>query len=131
MSHSKKELADYRFKQAEGAIATAILLINAEDWNAAIGRLYYACFYAVSAYLILNDINAHTHSGTKTQFNKELIKTGKMSGEFGTLFNKLLEDRQEADYEFFTTFKGEDVTPLLPQTQAFVQAISELINKTE
>ena len=91
MNYSKKEFADYRFKQAEAAITTATLLINAEDWNAAVSRLYYACFYAVSAYLISNDIKANTHSGAKTQFNKELIKTGKMSTEQGGLYNDLVK----------------------------------------
>jgi len=127
MSHSKKELAEYRFNRANETIEEAILLAEKKHWNATVNRLYYACFYAVSAYFVLHDLKSNTHKGAKVQFNKELIRTEKLREEHGELYNKLFGFRHDADYEDFVIFTEEEVAPLLPQSQAFVQAISELI----
>ncbi len=131
MSYSKKELADYRLKRANETIEEAALLMQAEHWNAVINRLYYACFYAVSAYLVLEEIHASTHAGTKIQFNKTLIKTELLNLEHRDLYDDLFNFRNKADYKDFTEFTREQVTPLLPQSQTFIQAISQLINKIE
>lgn len=32
-------------------------------WYAAANRMYYACYYMVSALLLKNGLNAHTHGG--------------------------------------------------------------------
>lgn len=41
-----------------------------------INRLYYACFYAVIALLIKNNISTQTHDGARTQFGLIFVKTG-------------------------------------------------------
>lgn len=76
MTFSKTELVRYRIERAEEAFKDAQLLANEERWNAAANRLYYSCFYIVSAYLVLKGIKSTTHSGLKSAFNQELIKSG-------------------------------------------------------
>jgi len=83
MSYSKEELVQYRIQRAREAFADAEYLVNEERWNAAANRMYYACFYVVSAYLAFRDLNAVTHSGLKSAFNLELVKTGKIDREDG------------------------------------------------
>lgn len=39
-------------------------------------RLYYACYYAVTALLISNGLNATTHAGVRTMLGLKFIKTG-------------------------------------------------------
>ncbi|MFZ2901027.1 MAG: HEPN domain-containing protein, partial [Saprospiraceae bacterium] len=53
-------------------------LVKEERWNAAANRMYYSCFYVVSAYLAFKGLTAATHSGLKSAFNQELIKTGRI-----------------------------------------------------
>ena len=95
--HTKKELVAYRIARAKEAFEDACILTQNERWNSATNRMYYACFYAISAYLALKDLNSATHSGLKSSFNRELVKTGKVEMEDGALFNKLFGMRQEAD----------------------------------
>jgi len=38
------------------------------------------------------------------------------------------DERNDSDYEDFAIFTAEDVIPLLPQTQEFIDAIKRLIN---
>jgi len=52
----KDALVKYRITKAKETLADIDLLLQSRLWNIAINRLYYACFYAVSALLAENDI---------------------------------------------------------------------------
>jgi uncharacterized protein (UPF0332 family) len=56
MTYSKEELARYRISRAWEALDESRVLAETGHWNTATNRLYYACFYIVSAYLILKGI---------------------------------------------------------------------------
>ncbi len=87
MSYSKKDLINYRIDRAEETLADARLLVSEKRWHSATNRLYYSCFYIVSAYMIYAGNTATTHSGLKFLFNKELVKAGTVSKADGVLFN--------------------------------------------
>ena len=46
-----KDLVLYRMARAQETLEDARILANAGRWNVCVNRLYYACFYAVSALL--------------------------------------------------------------------------------
>ncbi len=129
MSYSKEELIKYRIDRARESLEDAQILVNDERWNAAANRLYYACFYIVSAYLVLKGINSATHSGLKSAFNKELILSGKIDKPEGLMFNKLFSIRQQVDYEDFTEALPEEIKPLIPKIQNLINEIEALIQK--
>lgn len=60
---SRDEYIRYRFQRAEESFEEALILAKEHRWNAVINRLYYACFYAVIALLIKNNIPTQTHDG--------------------------------------------------------------------
>lgn len=131
MSYSKEELIKYRLERAKEAFEDGEILANNLRWNSAANRMYYACFYMVSAYLIKKDLKATTHSGLKSTFNKELIKSGKVERESGKLFNKLFGMRQEADYEDFYEVEESDLKPLIPKISDLFKEIELIINGDE
>ena len=51
MKEAKDNLVRYRITKARETIEDARILANANRWNPCVNRLYYACFYAVSALL--------------------------------------------------------------------------------
>ena len=57
--------------------------------------MYYACFYAVIALLIKNNISTQTHDGARTQFGLIFVKTGIIDKESGKLFSKLFDYNEE------------------------------------
>ena len=131
MSYSKEELVQYRMARARESLKDAEILVKEERWRSAANRMYYACFYAVSAYLAFLGLKATTHSGLKSAFNQELVKTGKIVKSEGVLFNKLFSLRQEADYEDFTEIKADEITPMLPEVEKLIYEIDELIKKED
>lgn len=51
-------LVEYRLERAHNTLEEADYMRNGNYYNAAINRLYYACFYAASALLIAKGIEA-------------------------------------------------------------------------
>ncbi len=101
MSDYKEEYIKYRIEKSERAYLDAKLLASEKSWNACINRLYYSCYYIVSALVLQNDIETQTHSGLKTQFNLHYTKTKKISIEMGKLYSDLIDSRQKGDYETY------------------------------
>lgn len=95
---NREEYVNYRFHRAEESYEKALILAKEERWNAFINRLNYACFYAVIALLIKNNISTQTHDGARTQFGLIFVKTGIIDKESGKLFSKLFDYRQKGDY---------------------------------
>ncbi|MBC8184390.1 HEPN domain-containing protein [candidate division KSB1 bacterium] len=125
----RSDLIKYRLKRAEETYKEALLMKEANHWNACANRLYYACFYAVIALLEKNDYASSKHSGVKSIFNKNFVKTGLISKDQGELYNNLFDSRQEGDYVDFVFFKAPDIEPWLPKVKEFIANISKLIEK--
>lgn len=72
---TRDDLVKYRMRRAEETILELPILIENKLWNTAVNRLYYACYYAVTALLASRDINASTHSGGRQMFGLHFVKT--------------------------------------------------------
>lgn len=129
MNYSREELANYRIERALESIEEAKILAVGNHWNTTASRLYYACFYSASAYLISNDIQAGTHTGVKTAFNKELIKTSLLPKDYGIIYSKLFNLRQDADYRDFRDFSEVEIKPLIKIVEKIVEQLISLIKK--
>lgn len=72
----RSEYIAYRIQNAKDTIGELETHIQNKYWNTAGNRMYYACFYAVSALLMKYEIYASTHSGTIQMFGKHFIVNG-------------------------------------------------------
>lgn len=131
MTQWSKELFFYRLERAQETLEDARILAISERWNACVNRLYYACFYAVSALLIKEGYSSSKHTGVRSLFNLHFVKTGVVPKELARIYNDLFERRQESDYTDFITFKESQVQPLIPQAEEFVERISILIHENK
>lgn len=131
MSYDKKDLINFRLEKAKESLEEAEALAKLEHWNTVANRLYYACFYAVSAYLSSVEIQAITHKGVKSAFHNELIKPGLISETLGKFYNDLFNKRQEADYKDFVKLQKEAIQALMPEAIEFVNAINAIIKFDE
>ena len=62
-------LVQYRFERAYLTLKEADYMCKGDFFNAAINRLYYACFYAATGLLIAKGIDTGTHNGVKTMLS--------------------------------------------------------------
>lgn len=124
-----EELVLYRLSRAREALDEAKVLSDTQHWNAAVSRLYYACFYAVSALLLKCDLASTKHTGVRSLFNKHFVKTAKVSRDIAMIYNDLFERRQESDYDDFLTFEADDVRQWSNGANLFVSKIVSLIDQ--
>lgn len=121
--NSRSEFINYRLQRAEESYNDAIILAENERWNAVINRLYYACFYAVIALLLKNDIETQTHDGSRTQLGLKYIKTGLIEKRFGRIYSKLFDMRQKGDYGDLFDYDKETAYPLIKSTREFIDEL--------
>lgn len=117
----------YRLDKAEEAYSAAELLCGAGQWNAAVNRLYYACFYAASALLLQRNIGAKSHAGVLGMFSEHVVRKGDMTVEEFHVYSKLLSWRAKGDYSDLFDFTKEDLDMVLTPTRNFIDKITNLI----
>lgn len=120
MKGSQADYIKYRIDRSREIFHDANLLASNKRWNSCINRLYYSSFHLVNALLTIDCITAKTHEGLKTKFFQYYIKTNLIELEFGRLYSKLIDWRQESDYSDFVDFEEKDVLPLIIQVNNFL-----------
>ena len=118
----------YRLEKAQEVYQAACILCDAGQWNSAVNRLYYACFYSASALLLYLHINAKSHSGIIGQFSEHVVRTGLVSTDEFRVYAKLLNWRSKGDYNDLYDFCQEDVEPIVPKVRQFIGKVASLID---
>jgi len=122
------EYVRYRIAKANETYQAACLLVNGKMWNSAINRLYYACFYIVTALLLNRKIIAKTHSGVISRFSEVFVRSGQVSMNDFRTYSKLINWRSKGDYSDMFDFEEDDVLPLLDKTAVFIKNVTDLIH---
>jgi len=130
MAYNKQDYINYRIQKAKETFSEVEVLINNEFWNTSVNRMYYACFYAVSALLITQNVESSSHSGTRQKFGELYVKTGKIDRTLAKHYTDLFEKRSKGDYNDFFDFDRETVLRLYPLTRSLLLCIEELILET-
>lgn len=123
----RDELVKYRIQKAEDTIKEIEPLTQQGFYNTAVNRLYYSCFYAVTALLVHHEIGTTTHSGVRNKFGHYFIKKGVISQKIGKAYSKLFNMRLTSDYGDFFDYAEEDVVDMLPDAQELIMEIKNLI----
>jgi len=123
---SLQVLIAYRIERAHGTFEEALLMQREGHWNACANRLYYACYYGVTALLASKGLSSSKHTGIKSFFNLHFVKPGIISIEDGRLYSRLFDARQEGDYVDFVSFEKDDVEPWIADVRSFLETVSRL-----
>ena len=129
MTEWSKDLISYRMARSNESMEDARILANAGRWNACVNRLYYACFYVVSALLVRHGLSSSKHTGVRSLFNKQYVKTGKIPKDLARIYNDLFERRQEGDYIDFVMFQESQVQAWIAEAEQLVGHIRNLIER--
>ena len=130
MSLSDEErriMVELEIERAEKIVQQFAVLQEQKFWDTLVNRMYYAIFHAVSALLIHNAIQVHTHRGALIAFNKEFVRTGVFSAEEGHLFSQLEGLRERGDYNCFIDATEEEIVPMIEPLKALIEKIKQVI----
>ena len=122
----KELLIKLQTEKARRFLSQADQMMGMEIWELAANRYYYACFHAVQALFIKNDINAHSHAGTNTQFSLHFVQTGIVELSYGSFLARLFQLRQKADYNCAYEIGENDISEIGQLAHGFVDRILSL-----
>ena len=122
-------LINLKIDKAKETIKEISFLIEKGFYRTAANRLYYSCFYIVSALLLQKGFEARTHQGIITLFALHFVKTGIVSIEDGQLYRSLFELRQTGDYDDVKEISKDDVVTRFQPAEKFIKTIENIINK--
>jgi len=123
----KQELVAYRISKAKETLREVDTLINHKFWSTSVNRLYYACYYAVIALLVKNEIKAQTHAGVRQMFGLHFVKTGLIDTDLGKFYSDIFDKRQTGDYDDYVTFTEIEVKSLIQPAKQLINEIERLL----
>ncbi|HEY0826951.1 MAG TPA: HEPN domain-containing protein [Bacilli bacterium] len=126
---SKEVQCNAMLEKSERYYRSAIRDLDSSIYDRGVSTLYYSAFYSITALMILREESSSKHKHTRAFVNKELVSKGVISVELGRMYNKLMDDRQDADYDPLASFSEEYVALLLEQVNKFNSEIRKIINK--
>jgi uncharacterized protein (UPF0332 family) len=121
----------YRRERAKETLQEAQIMLDNNKLIAAVNRIYYAVFYEVLALLLTKGLSSPKHSGVRSLFNKEFVKTGIISEQSGDFYNRVSGFRQRADYEDFVGFEIQKVKSWFNSAKEFIDSVEKVINETD
>ena len=126
---SRKALVEYRLERAYSTMQEAAVMTEKEFYNAAVNRLYYACYYATEALLLKHKIEAKSHAGVKAMLGLHFVSKGLVPISIGKILSTLYEKRQSGDYDDFIYCDKEMTDDLTIQAQTFIDYIGKLVKE--
>lgn len=122
-----KEKIDQRLKKCRQALGDAYYLLQDERYLAAVNRMYYAAFYAITAFFASKNWVVKTHSGVKSKVYIELTSQKLITIEESKTFDLLSSKRHEFDYDDEVDYNVKDILHLYEKTKEFIIKIESLI----
>ena len=101
------------------------MALEAGRLHSAINRMYYACFYMVSALLRAEGHTSSKHTGIRALFIQHWIKPGRLPTQFSDCYRELFDLRHQGDYDDFAEFSLNEVRAWYDEAQSFLARIGE------
>lgn len=118
-------LVRYRLEQADEALKATRMLLDGNLPRVAVGRAYYAMFYAVLALLASRQQGTSKHAAVLSLFDLEFVKTGMLSPHFSQWLHEAFDLRQRADYREMFTVSPERAAEVAREAEQFVAAVKQ------
>lgn len=97
----KEALITFRMERARETLFEAQVQMDNALWRVAVNRLYFACFYAITALLVTKDDYPKTHKGLKQRFALLFVTTKVVPLHLADTFSELFDRRNSGDYDDF------------------------------
>lgn len=117
------DLANYRIETAKSDLKAATILMREEEYRGANNRAYYAIYHAISAVHALDGKSYKRHKDTLANFNKDYVKTGIFSKNFGRKIAQAEEIRHASDYDDFYIATKENAEEQIMTAKELIEQI--------
>jgi uncharacterized protein (UPF0332 family) len=126
-----KKATQQLLEKASRAIHAAQTLLDGGDADFAVGRAYYAMFYAAQALLHDKGLRFRKHSGVHAAFGEHFAKTGLLDSKFHRWLLDAFDKRLQADYGIEAVVTVEDAQLLIEEARQFLGEASRHLKLAE
>lgn len=116
-------------EKSELRILAARKLLESGFYDDAIGRAYYAMYFAVKAMLLRKNIAVKTHRGLISAFGSAYVQTGIVEAEFGRMLSIAEELREEIDYSVVRTITREEARAVIDDAEHFLARMKVVLTE--
>jgi uncharacterized protein (UPF0332 family) len=125
---SKDASIQLKLAKARSLLAEVDVLMQHHFYITAINRLYYSCFHATKALLLIKDLVPKTHSGVVSNLHQHFVQDGIFEFEQASFFSRLMQERIEDDYNDFLIVEESEVKEFIEPSKGYVAYIGQLID---
>jgi uncharacterized protein (UPF0332 family) len=127
---TKRAYIRTRLNKARDDLAAARSLLTLGYLRVAVNRAYYTIFHTASAALLWLGIERSRHLGVQSAVGEFLVKPGMIEPEFGRLYAKAREAREEQDYDLEAEpLAVQDATQIVDDAERFVNRIEQYLRQ--
>ena len=123
----QENIIQLRLAKAKATFAEVDLLMQNQLYNAALSRLYYACFYATTALLLSKGLTPKTHSGAGTLLHQHFVKHQNFDTAKSAFYTRLMRQREIDDYNDFLIADRSLVEKYIQPAQEYINYIIFLL----
>ena len=99
------------------------------DAEFAVGRAYYAMFYAAEALLNEKELRFRKHAGVHGAFAQHFVKSGLIDKKYHRWLVAAFSKRITGDYGIDSDLTAEDAAVLISQAREFLKAATQFLEK--
>ncbi len=123
----QRQINEY-LKRAHRALRTGRLVLDDQDYIAAVNRAYYTIFYAANALLATKGLERSKHSGVIAAFRQHFVKTGLIEVEYSDVYGTAMSDRHDGDYSL-NYLSHETAARDLDWAERFLSRVEKLLTE--
>lgn len=124
-----KDVTEKLLAKAARALGVAERLRDGEDAEFAVGRAYYAMFYAAEALLNEKGFRFRKHGGVHGAFAEHFVKTGLLDARYHRRLLEAFSKRITGDYGIEADLTADDASLVIGQAREFLDAVKQFLEK--
>ncbi len=122
----RSKLVKHRLIRARETEKEALLLFKNKMFPAAVNRIYYSMFHALSALALKEGFETGKHGQLIGWFNQNHIKAGLVDTKYSKMITRSFEKRMDSDYDDFPDFLENEVKHMLDECNEFIKLMEDI-----
>lgn len=120
---------DALLNKAQKYLRSAAVLYELEDFDSCASRAYFAMFYSAQAMLLRETQAFSSKQGIRSSFIQQFVRNGPLPARAADALERAAELQEVGDYAYDFAVSGEDAEYILSESEAFVNSITNLIER--
>jgi uncharacterized protein (UPF0332 family) len=118
-------------EKASRSVEAAERMTKDGDAEFAVGRAYYAMFYAAQALLNEKELRFRKHAGVHGALAQQFVKRGLIDKKYHRWLVAAFSKRITGDYGIEVELTADDASLLIEQAREFLKAAEQFLEKKE